>query len=94
MERNRLFFDPLQGEGRRPEENLLEQDDDGQESPAAPRRRRLDPEEVQVQRRREMDRVQEELRKMASGLPVVISPSRRDRAGGRSGQASDEGRSM
>jgi hypothetical protein len=94
MERNGLFFDPLQGEGRRPEENLLEQDDDRPESPAAPRRRRLDPEEVQVQRRREMDRVQEELRKMASGLPVVISPSRRDRAGSRFGQASDEGRSM
>lgn len=60
MHREDLFFDPLQeGSGvPRAEDN----------TPESGRNRRLDAEELQAQRQRELARVQEELRRMAQGF--------------------------
>lgn len=59
MHREGLFFDPLQ------DEPVVPAAADGPPEPA--RHRRLDAEELQAQRQRELTRVQEELRKMAQG---------------------------
>jgi hypothetical protein len=72
MHRDGLFFDPL------------EDDESPQTDPApgAPNRHRApDPEELKVQRQRELNRVQEELQLMAQGIPLATaSPRRRRRA--------------
>jgi hypothetical protein len=99
MERNGLFFDPLQGEELSPVGEIGAEtetgsdggalgheptEDDADQGPhVGTRHPRQDPAELQEQRRRELDRVQEDLRRMAEGFPVAVAPSRRDRAGGR-----------
>lgn len=46
------------------------------------RRHRPDPDVLRAQRRLELGRVQDDLKRMAQGFPVAVAPSRRDRAGG------------
>ncbi|WP_105032426.1 hypothetical protein [Arthrobacter ruber] len=70
MGRDALFFDPLHGtdapeepvpasgEGSAPDQGSVNE---------PPRNRTPDPEELQARRRRELERVQDELRKMARG---------------------------
>lgn len=121
MERDGLFFDPLQGEqpqsgmdtgnaDRSPRPAVLEQDGpvsgdarqgtsgqgtpgqdvpgqdvpglDGEpDVPIGTDRHRPDPEELQAQRQRERNRVEEDLKRMAQGFTVAVAPSRRERAG-------------
>ncbi|WDF33563.1 hypothetical protein PTW37_01105 [Arthrobacter agilis] len=80
MERNGLFFDPLQGEGStnldaRPKGTMLPREGSEARGEAEPSRHttarpdRPAPEELGAQRRRELDRVQEDLRLMAQGRP-------------------------
>ncbi|MDQ0736880.1 hypothetical protein [Arthrobacter agilis] len=61
MHREGLFFDPLEAE----------EDAPGQPGPAQAsepvRHRRQDPEDLKIQRQRELARVQDDLRRMASG---------------------------
>ncbi|MFC3298077.1 hypothetical protein FJV46_08970 [Arthrobacter agilis] len=80
MERNGLFFDPLQGEGSThldapPQGTMPPREGSEARAEAEPsrhatvRRDRPAPEELGAQRRRELDRVQEDLRLMAQGRP-------------------------
>jgi hypothetical protein len=58
MHRDGLFFDPLEAEEEAPVR-----------APEATRRRRPDPEDLKAQRQRELARVQDDLRRMATGSP-------------------------
>ena len=66
MHRDGLFFDPLEAEEEAPEQAAEQAE---VQSPAPPRHRQPDPEDLKVQRERELARVQDELRKMAAGAP-------------------------
>jgi hypothetical protein len=71
MGRDALFFDPLHDESDATDEPVPAPGEDtapDQESVREPARNRTpDPEELQARRRRELERVQNELRKMARG---------------------------
>ncbi|WP_104180458.1 hypothetical protein [Arthrobacter sp. B0490] len=68
MHRDGLFFDPLDVEDDAPAQAPVPAPEQTAGPDTEPvRHRRVDPEELQAQRRRELARVQAELRRMAAG---------------------------